>query len=221
MLANLAHNMLPPLNAALLFAQGPGGPAGPAGPGGALRSNTLLLVVLIGALIVALAFFAIFARYFRLWIQSVTTSAGIGILDLLRMTFRKVNPTIITRSKIMAVQAGIYDSEGLTVKALEAHYLAGGNVPLIIRSMIAARKAKIDLDFKKATAIDLAGRNILEAVQTSVNPRVIDCPPKNSKRPTLDAVAKNGIQLKVKARVTVRANLDQLIGGATEETIVA
>ena len=88
--------------------------------------------------------------------------------------------------------------------------------------MIAARKAKIiDLDFKRATAIDLAGRNILEAVQTSVYPRVIDCPPKNSKRPTLDAVAKNGIQLKVKARVTVRANLDQLIGGATEETIVA
>jgi uncharacterized protein YqfA (UPF0365 family) len=88
--------------------------------------------------------------------------------------------------------------------------------------MIAARKAKIlDLNFKKATAIDLAGRNILEAVQTSVYPRVIDCPPKNSKRPTLDAVAKNGIQLKVKARVTVRANLDQLIGGATEETIVA
>src|SRR3954452_19998705 len=184
-------------------------------------NNTILLVVLIGALIVLLAFFAIFARYFRLWIQSVTTGAGIGILDLLRMTFRKVNPTIITRSKIMAVQAGIYDSEGLTVKALEAHYLAGGNVPLIIRSMIAARKAKIDLDFKKATAIDLAGRNILEAVQTSVNPRVIDCPPKNSKRPTLDAVAKNGVQLKVKARVTVRANLDQLIGGATEETIVA
>jgi uncharacterized protein YqfA (UPF0365 family) len=192
------------------------------GAGAGPFSNTLLLVLLIGALIVVLAFFAIFARYFRLWIQSVTTGAGIGILDLLRMTFRKVNPTVITRSKIMAVQAGLYDSEGITVKALEAHYLAGGNVPLVIRSMIAARKAKIiDLNFKRATAIDLAGRNILEAVQTSVYPRVIDCPPKNSKRPTLDAVAKNGIQLKVKARVTVRANLDQLIGGATEETIVA
>lgn len=189
---------------------------------GLLTGNTLWLVLLFGALIIALAFVAIFARYFRLWIQSVTTGAGIGILDLLRMTFRKVNPTVITRSKIMAVQAGIYESEGLTTKGLEAHYLAGGNVPLVIRSMIAARKAKIiDLDFKRATAIDLAGRNILEAVQTSVYPRVIDCPPKNSKRPTLDAVAKNGIQLKVKARVTVRANLDQLIGGATEETIVA
>src|ERR1043165_9807555 len=116
--------------------------------------NTLLLVLLIGALIVVLVFFAIFARYFRLWIQSVTTGASIGILDLLRMTFRKVNPTVITRSKIMAVQAGLYDSEGITVKALEAHYLAGGNVPLVIRSMIAARKAKIiDLNFNRATAL--------------------------------------------------------------------
>ena len=190
--------------------------------GNLISSNVLWLVLLVIVLIVALAFFAIFARYFRLWIQSVTTGAGVGFLDLLRMTFRKVNPTVITRSKIMAVQAGLYESEGITTKALEAHYLAGGNVPLVIRSMIAARKAKIiELSFKRATAIDLAGRNILEAVQTSVYPRVIDCPPKNSKRPTLDAIAKNGIQLKVKARVTVRANLDQLIGGATEETIVA
>ena len=212
----MVHTILTPAQSCLL-AQG-GGRGAPS----LFNGNTLWLVVLFGGLIVALAFFAIFARYFRLWIQSVTTGAGIGILDLLRMTFRKVNPTVITRSKIMAVQAGIYESEGLTTKGLEAHYLAGGNVPLIIRSMIAARKAKIiDLDFKRATAIDLAGRNILEAVQTSVNPRVIDCPPKNSKRPTLDAVAKNGVQLKVKARVTVRANLDQLIGGATEETIVA
>jgi uncharacterized protein YqfA (UPF0365 family) len=174
--------------------------------GGLFRGNALWLALLVIVLVIALALFAVFARYFRLWIQSVTTGAGVGFLDLLRMTFRKVNPTVITRSKIMAVQAGIYESEGLTTKALEAHYLAGGNVPLVVRSMI---------------AVDLAGRNILEAVQTSVYPRVIDCPPKNSKRPTLDAVAKNGIQLKVKARVTVRANLDQLIGGATEETIVA
>src|SRR5215813_10055701 len=215
MLNHLVENVVLSAAPAHLLAQG-------GGPGGPFSNNTVWLVLLIGALIVLLAFFAIFARYFRLWIQSVTTGAGIGILDLLRMTFRKVNPTVITRSKIMAVQAGLYDSEGITTKALEAHYLAGGNVPLVIRSMIAARKAKIiDLDYKRATAIDLAGRNILEAIQTSVYPRVIDCPPKASKRPTLDAVAKNGIQLKVKARVTVRANLDQLIGGATEETIVA
>ena len=165
---------------------------------------------------------AVFARYFRLWIQSVTTGAGIGIFDLLGMTFRKVNPTVIVRSKIMAVQAGIDDDQGITSKALEAHYLAGGNVPLVIRSMIAANKAKmIDLDFKLATAIDLAGRNVLEAVQTSVYPKVIDCPGRGMGKESLDAVAKNGIQLKVKARVTVRANLRQLIGGATEETIIA
>jgi uncharacterized protein YqfA (UPF0365 family) len=104
----------------------------------------------------------------------------------------------------------------------QAHYLAGGNVPLVIRSIIAAKKAKtIDLSFKLATAIDLAGRNVLEAVQTSVYPKVIDCPPRGAARESLDAVAKNGIQLKVKARVTVRANLNQLIGGATEETIIA
>jgi len=183
---------------------------------------TFWLVLAFLGLIVFLVFFAVFARYARLWIQSVTTGAGIGIFDLLRMTFRKVNPTVILRSKIMAVQAGLVESEGITTRALEAHYLAGGNVPLVIRAMIAARKAKIiELDYKHATAIDLAGRNILEAVQTSVYPRVIDCPSRESKRPTLDAVAKNGIQLKVKARVTVRANLKQLIGGAGEETIVA
>ena len=198
------------IHAAVLFARG------------VFSGGTLMLIGLVFLVIIGLALFAIIARYFRLWIQSVTTGAGIGIIDLMRMTLRKVNPTVITRSKIMAVQAGLYESEGITTKALEAHYLAGGNVPLVIRSMISARKAKIiDLSFKRATAIDLAGRNVLEAVQTSVYPRVIDCPAKNNKRATLDAVAKNGIQLKVKARVTVRANLDQLIGGATEETIIA
>lgn len=184
--------------------------------------GTITLVLSVAAIIAFLVVFAIVGRYFRLWIQALSTGAGIGLFDLLRMTFRKVNPTVMVRSKIMAVQAGLTDDVDLTTKAMEAHYLAGGNVPLVIRAMIAARKAKIiDLSFKRATAIDLAGRNILEAVQTSVYPRVIDCPAKASKRPSLDAVAKDGIQLKVKARVTVRANLDQLIGGATEETIVA
>ena len=187
-----------------------------------LNSSALWLVVGFVALIIAAVFLAVFARFARLWVQSVMTGAGVGMFDLMRMWFRKVNPTVITRTKIMAVQAGLDDDEELTTKALEAHYMAGGNVPLVIRSMIAARKAKIiELSFHRATAIDLAGRNILEAVQTSVYPRVIDCPPQTGKRLTLDAVAKNGIQLKVKARVTVRANLDQLIGGATEETIVA
>ncbi len=182
----------------------------------------VLLAVGFAVIIAVVVFFAVFARYARLWIQAVTTGANIGIFDLIRMTFRKVSPSVMVRSKIMAVQAGIDESGGLTTKALEAHYLAGGNVTTVIRAMITARKAKIiNLDYKQATAIDLAGRNILEAVQTSVYPRVIDCPSSVSKRATLDAVAKDGIQLKVRARVTVRANLDQLIGGATEETIVA
>ncbi len=174
------------------------------------------------ALIIGLVVFFVFARFFRLWIQSVMTGAGIRMFDLLGMTFRKVNPAVITQTKIMAVQAGLDESTGITSKGLEAHYLAGGNVPQIIRAMIAALKAKtIKLTFQEATAIDLAGRDVLEAVQTSVYPKVIDCPAKASGRATLDAVAKNGIQLKVRARVTVRANLQRLIGGATEETIVA
>jgi uncharacterized protein YqfA (UPF0365 family) len=185
-------------------------------------NSMITIVIIFGVLIFGLLLFAVFARYFRLYIQSVTTGAGIGIFDLLGMTFRKVNPTVIVRSKIMAVQAGLSEETGITSKSLEAHYLAGGNVPLVIRAIIAAKKAKtIDLDFKLATAIDLAGRNVLEAVQTSVYPKVIDCPARGSGRESLDAVAKNGIQLKVKARVTVRANLNQLIGGATEETIIA
>ncbi len=185
------------------------------------RPFILLLAVGLGV-VVMLIVFAVFARYFRLWIQSKMTGARIGIFDLLGMTFRKVNPSVIVRSKIMAVQAGLTDETGITSKSLEAHYLAGGNVPLVIRSIIAAKKAKtIDLDFKLATAIDLAGRNVLEAVQTSVYPKVIDCPARGAARESLDAVAKNGIQLKVKARVTVRANLNGLIGGATEETIIA
>jgi uncharacterized protein YqfA (UPF0365 family) len=180
------------------------------------------LVVGIVTVIVVLVFVVIFSYYFRLWIRALMTGAKISIFDLLGMTFRKVRPNVIVDSKVMAVQAGLTDEMGITSKALEAHYLAGGHVPLVIRSLIAASKAKIvQLSFNQATAIDLAGRNILEAVQTSVYPKVIDCPAKGSGRPSLDAVAKNGIQLKVRARVTVRANLDRLIGGATEETIIA
>ena len=184
--------------------------------------SIIAIVVVFGVIVFSFIIFAIFARYFRLWIQSVLTGARISILDLLGMTFRKVNPNVIVRSKIMAVQAGIDEEGGLTSKALEAHFLAGGNVPLVVRALVAAIKAKtIQLTFREATAIDLAGRNILEAVQTSVYPIVIDCPAKGGARNTLDAVAKDGIQLKVSARVTVRANIDRLIGGATEETIIA
>jgi len=188
---------------------------------GNLAANPIVIVLLVGVVIAGLVFLAILARFFRLYLQSFFTGAGIGLFDMLGMTFRKINPAVIVRSKIMAVQAGLGDESGITRVALEAHYLAGGNVPLVVRSIIAADKAKLDLNFKLATAIDLAGRNVLEAVQTSVYPKVIDCPAPGSARGSLDAIAKNGIQMKVKARVTVRANLEQLIGGATEETIIA
>ena len=201
--------MLFPCAASLIAQQGPN-------PG-----NILLLGLLVVGLLIVVAFIGLFAAFFRWWIQSVLTGAGIGLLDLLGMTFRKVKPAVIVRGMIMARQANIQDPE-LKSDALEAHYLARGNVPLVIRALIAANKAKtISLTFREATAIDLAGRNVLEAVQTSVYPRVIDCPAKDDARKSLDAVAKDGIQLKVRARVTVRANLQQLIGGAAEETIMA
>jgi len=165
--------------------------------------------------------FILLMNFFWLWIQSVTTGASIGIVDLIGMYFRRVDARTIVRSKVTAVQAGLTDKE-LNSGQLEAHFLAGGNVPQVVRALVAARKSKmIDLSFSQAAAIDLAGRDVLEAVQTSVYPKVIDCPPRGSARPSLDAVAQDGIQLKVKARVTVRANLAQLIGGATEETIIA
>ncbi len=184
--------------------------------------SVLALVVAGFVLLMCLVLFFVFANYFRLWIQSVLTGANISLFDLIGMTFRKVNKDVIVKSKIMAVQAGLTDDPELSSKALEAHYLSGGNVPLVIRALIAARKAKtIKLSYREATAIDLAGRNVLEAVQTSVYPKVIDCPAKSGGKDTLEAMAKNGISLRVKARVTVRANLQQLIGGATEETIIA
>ncbi len=175
-----------------------------------------LIVVFVS---IVLLFFCL--NMLRWYLQSVFTGAGVKIMDLVGMYFRKVRASVIVPSKIMSVQAGLDDPE-ITTKSLEAHYMAGGNVPLVIRSLIAANKAKtIQLSFREASAIDLAGRNVLEAVQTSVYPRVIDCPERGSARKSLDAVAKDGIQLKVRARVTVRSNLQQLIGGATEETIIA
>ena len=181
----------------------------------------LLVFLVLFIAVVALFAFILFAKYFNLWIQAKTTNANIGLIELIGMTFRKVNPNIIVRSKIMAVQAGLADRDGVTRQNLEAHYLAGGNVPNVIRALIAAQRADIPLTYKRAAAIDLAGRNVLEAIQTSVNPKVIDCPDPAKGRSTVDAVAKDGIQLKAKARVTVRTNIDRLVGGATEETIIA
>jgi uncharacterized protein YqfA (UPF0365 family) len=180
----------------------------------------LFIFIIVIALIVLFAFI-LFAKYFNLWIQAKMTHANVGIFDLVGMSFRKVNPNIIVRSKIMAIQAGLTEKDGLTTRGLEAHYLAGGNVPNVVRALIAANRADIPLSYKRAAAIDLAGRNVLDAVQTSVNPKVIDCPDPTKGRQTVDAVAKDGIQLKAKARVTVRTNIERLVGGATEETIIA
>lgn len=169
-----------------------------------------------------LFFFAIAINYIGLYIQSVMTGAGIGLIELIVMgTIRKVNPNIIVRSRIMAVQAGLTRDYPITTKALEAHYLANGNVPNVIKALVAAHRANIPLDWETAQAIDLAGRDVLEAVRTSVYPKVIDCPDPSKNTGTLDAVAGDGIQLKVRARVTVRTNIHQLVGGATEETVIA
>lgn len=175
------------------------------------------LIVVVGAIV----FIAVLARYFNLWIQCIFTRADINLWQLLMMSIRKVNPTVIVRSKIMAVQAGLTRVYPITTRALEAHYLAGGNVPNVIRALIAAHRAHIDLDWQTAQAIDLAGREVLDAVRTSVYPKVIDCPDPKRSAGALDAVAGDGIRLKARARVTVRTNIRQLVGGATEETVIA
>jgi len=183
--------------------------------------------VLIGGVVV-LVFIFMFAvtviAYGRLWFQAYMSNARISMLSLVGMSLRQVNTKVILQAKVMALQAGVGSdpTTGITTRRLEAHYLAGGNVPGVINAIIAAHRADIDLDFDRAAAIDLAGRDVLEAVRTSVYPKVIDCPdPTKSKKSTLSAVAKNGVELKIRARVTVRTNLAQLIGGATEETIIA
>ena len=156
--------------------------------------------------------------------QAFMAGGDIAIHSLIRMGFCKVNPRLIVKAKIMSAQAGLNISRraGVSTKRLEAHYLAGGNVMGVIHAIIAAQRADIDLDFDRAAAIDLAGRDVLDAVQTSVHPKVIDCPdPSRSGKNTLSAIAKNGVELRIRARVTVRTNLSQLIGGATEETVIA
>ncbi|MES2790858.1 MAG: flotillin-like protein FloA [Planctomycetota bacterium] len=185
-------------------------------------ARTILVIFLaLAAIFFFLIFVAIFAQFFNLWIQSVMTGAGITLYDLLMMKLRKVNATEIVRSKIMAVQARITDRFPLTTRALESHYLSGGNVQRVIKALIAAHKARIELDWTTASAIDLAGRDVLEAVRTSVYPKVIDCPDPKKTQGTLDAVCGDGIQLCARARVTVRTNLKQLVGGATEDTVIA
>jgi uncharacterized protein YqfA (UPF0365 family) len=165
----------------------------------------------------ALILFALLAKFIKLWMQAVLSHAPVGLMNLVMMWLRKVPPEMIVYNRIAAKKAGL----DIPTDLLEAHFLAGGRVDRVIRAMIAADKARIDLPWERATAIDLAGRDILDAVQTSVYPKVIDCPSASSGKTTIDAVAQDGIQLRAKARVTVRTNIERLVGGATEETIIA
>ena len=181
---------------------------------------------------VGIAFLALFVLFFiiaffafgSLWVQAYFASARVSMFSLVGMYFRQVKAPIIVHAKIMAAQAGldIRSANGIQTQRLEAHYLAGGNVMNVIQAIIAAQRAGIDLDFDRAAAIDLAGRDVQDAVRTSVHPKVIDCPdPRRSGKSTLSAIAQDGVELRVRTRVTVRTNLEQLIGGATEETIIA
>jgi uncharacterized protein YqfA (UPF0365 family) len=176
--------------------------------------GTIGLIVL---LVILLVVFIIMFQFIGLYIRAMVSGAHVTFMELIGMRIRNVNPTVIVNSRVQAMRAGIPVSNG----EMESHVLAGGNVMRVINAMIAANKANIDLPWNVATAIDLAGRDILEAVQTSVNPKVIDVPNATLGQTTIDGVAQDGVQLKVKARVTVRTNIKSLVGGATEETIVA
>jgi uncharacterized protein YqfA (UPF0365 family) len=190
-----------------------------------MNTQQMLLVAGIGILLLfGLVIFFLILKYAKIWLQAYMSNARVSMLSLVGMGLRQVNSRVIVEGKIMAMQAGVGTdpTTGITTKRLEAHYLAGGDVPRVISAIIAAQRADIDLDFDKAAAIDLAGRDVLDAVRTSVHPKVIDCPDsEKSPKTTLSAVAKNGVELRIRARVTVRTNLAQLIGGATEETIIA
>ena len=177
--------------------------------------------VIIGALVlggIVVLFFLFFVfQFVGLWVQALVSGAPVRLIDLIMMKFRKVNAREIVYNRISAKKAGI----NIPSDDLESHFLAGGRVTNVVRAMIAADRAKIALTWEGATAIDLAGRDILAAVKTSVDPKVIDVPHPGGGKTTIDAVAKDGIQLRAKARVTVRTNIARLVGGATEETVVA
>ncbi len=168
----------------------------------------IFLILLFIGLIILIYFIG---SAISLWVQALVSGARVGLFNIVFMRFRKVPPKLVVTTKIMAVKAGLSD---ITTDDLESHYLAGGEVMRVVQALIAADKANIELKFNRAAAIDLAGRNVLEAVQMSVNPKVIETP-------IVAAMAKDGIQLKALSRVTVRANLDRLVGGAGEETILA
>jgi uncharacterized protein YqfA (UPF0365 family) len=165
--------------------------------------------------IIAVILLSIMGKFISLWFQAFVSGTPIPLFNIIGMSLRKIPPRIIVNARINSFKAGL---QGITVSDLETHYLAGGHVTEVVTAMIAADKANIPLDWRRATAIDLAGRDLRDAVQTSVNPKVIDCPSHGS---YITGVAKDGIQINVRARVTVRTNIAQLVGGATEETIIA
>ncbi|HIE10537.1 MAG TPA: UPF0365 family protein [Kiritimatiellae bacterium] len=177
----------------------------------------LLTILTVVIAIAILLMVGIFFYFLKLWVRAWMSGARVSIFNLLGMKLRRVPPALIVDARIRAVKAGL----DISTDQLEAHYLAGGNVINVVQALIAADKANIPLSFQRAAAIDLAGRDVYDAVRTSVNPKVIDCPDPSRGIGMLDAVAKDGIRLLVKARVTVRANLERLVGGATEETIIA
>lgn len=184
--------------------------------------SQLIVYVLFGILLViGLVFVIVLANFFGVWLRAKIADAPVSFTKLIGMRLRRVPVGLIVDSRITAVKAGI----PLDTDPLEAHYLAGGNVTHVVLALIAADKAGIVLDFKRACAIDLAikgtNKTVLEAVRTSINPKVIDCPNPATGKTTIDAVARDGIGVKVRARVTVRSNLDRFVGGATEETIIA
>jgi len=179
--------------------------------------DRLPFVVFAIVIVIFFVFVSIFAHYFKIWIRALMSGASVSIGSLIGMSLRKVPANGIVNARIQLVKAGLQ----LDTNALEAHFLAGGDVGQVVSALIAADKAGIPLTFQNACAINLAGRDVHAAVQTSVNPKVIDCPDASKGTSVLDAVAKDGIRLLVKARVTVRTNLKQLVGGATEETIIA
>jgi len=180
-------------------------------------SNMIVYAIVIVVGIVLLVLFVVLFQFIGLYVRALVSGAKVSIIDLIGMKLRKFDVNLIVNAYIQAIGAGI----PIALTDMQTHYQARGDLMRVINAMIAASKANIDLSWQNATAIDLAGRDILDAVQTSVNPKVIDVPSAAMGRNTIDAVAKNGIQLKVKARVTVRTNIKRLVGGATEETIIA
>ena len=175
----------------------------------------MILFILLAIVILILV--GTFFYFLKIWVQAWMSGARVSLFSLVGMKLRRVPPTLIVEARIRLVKAGL----DMETDPLEAHYLAGGDVIQVVNALIAADKAGIELSFQNACAINLAGRDVHAAVQTSVNPKVIDCPDPAKGTTMLDAVAKDGIRLLVKARVTVRTNLKQLVGGAMEETIIA